>query len=82
MTCCKSEQNNNPTGEIQDRARSFGALHGSALGPRNVRLRLAKITELVPLEGDSLLDIGCGNGAYTRAMAPGFRHVDAIDVEP
>ncbi len=82
MTPCGSERGGGSPGDIQDRARSFGLLHGSALGPRNVRLRLAKIRELVPLEGDSLLDIGCGNGAYTGAMAPGFRHVDAIDVEP
>lgn len=38
--------------------------------------RLGKFT------GGRLLDVGCGTGEYTTAMAPGFSQVDAIDIEP
>ena len=62
-------------------ARSFGALYGSAKGPRNVRISLDLINDIVPLRGARLLDIGCGNGVYTQAMAEQFIEVDAIDVE-
>ena len=33
------------------------------------------------LRGDRLLDIGCGDGAYTIRLAGGFNRVDAIDVQ-
>lgn len=34
------------------------------------------------LSGDRLLDVGCATGEYTVAIAPGFRQIDAIDIEP
>ena len=37
---------------------------------------------LRPLTGTRLLDIGCGNGAYTVRMASGFDSVTGVDVEP
>jgi SAM-dependent methyltransferase len=33
------------------------------------------------LKGKVLVDIGCGDGAYTRRLAPAFERVVAIDVE-
>ena len=33
------------------------------------------------LEGERLLDIGCGNGAYTIALAEGFQEAHGIDIE-
>lgn len=67
---------------LQERARGYGAVEGSARGPRNIGRRLELIDALAPLEGERLLDIGCGNGAYTVEMAPRFTRVDAIDIEP
>ncbi|MDQ6839035.1 MAG: methyltransferase domain-containing protein [Actinomycetota bacterium] len=34
------------------------------------------------LSGERLLDVGCGNGAYTTVLGEGFEEVHAIDVEP
>jgi ubiquinone/menaquinone biosynthesis C-methylase UbiE len=52
------------------------------LGASGVEKRLAAFRRHWPLHGDRLLDVGCGNGAYTEAMAPAFARVDAVDVEP
>ncbi len=62
-------------------ARSIGALHGSARGKRNVRLRLQAMAEFGPLTGARLLDVGCGTGEYTRILADSYDQVDGIDVE-
>lgn len=67
---------------LQERANGYGAVEGSARGPRNIARRMDLINEIVPMEGERLLDIGCGNGAYTVAMADRFTRVDAIDLEP
>ena len=64
------------------RYAGLGALEGSARGAGNVRERLRLIGELVPLSGGLLVDVGCGNGAYTMARADGFDRVVAIDIEP
>lgn len=61
--------------------KSIGALHGSARGERNITKRIAAMSGLAPLTGSTLLDVGCGTGEYTTAMASGFGHVDAIDIE-
>jgi SAM-dependent methyltransferase len=47
-----------------------------------VAKRLSAFGRHWPLRGERLLDVGCGNGAYTMVMAEGFREVEAIDVEP
>lgn len=75
-----------PTGrrvsdELGAEPRSFGALHGSARGSRNVRRRLEAMGSLGALTGRRLLDVGCATGEYTDVMAPGFEQVDAIDIE-
>lgn len=73
----------NKTGEMfLDRAKSFGSIYGSAKGPRNIALRIGLINDLVPMMGEELLDIGCGNGKYTQHLATSFNHIDAVDVEP
>lgn len=56
--------------------------HSSALGERGVQKRLTALASLTPLRGDALLDIGCGDGTYTRRLADGFARVEAIDPEP
>ena len=60
----------------------LGAREGSALGDGNVEGRLSRMEQLVALEGDALLDVGCGNGAYTIRLAEGFGRTVGIDVEP
>jgi SAM-dependent methyltransferase len=51
-------------------------------GASGVAKRIAAFERLAPIGGTRLLDVGCGNGAYTIELAPAFRRVDAIDVEP
>jgi ubiquinone/menaquinone biosynthesis C-methylase UbiE len=41
----------------------------------------SKISKLVQLKGDSLLDIGCGEGSFTEKFSDGFSNVYAIDVQ-
>jgi ubiquinone/menaquinone biosynthesis C-methylase UbiE len=44
--------------------------------------RINALAGLTELTGDRLLDVGCGDGTYTRRFADGFKHVTAVDVEP
>lgn len=68
--------------ERVDKYYGLGGIEGSALGSRNVTARLDSMNRLRRLKGGRLLDIGCGNGAYTIAMADGFTDVVGIDIEP
>ncbi len=69
--------------EFEADAASIGALEGSARGARNVRRRIEAMERLGPVgvADGRLLDVGCANGAYTRALADRFAAVDAIDIE-
>lgn len=60
----------------------LGAMEGSARGDGNVEGRIALMNSLVPLRGKRLLDVGCGNGAYTLRMLDGFNEAVGIDIEP
>jgi ubiquinone/menaquinone biosynthesis C-methylase UbiE len=51
-------------------------------GSSGVEKRLAAFDRIARLGGNRLLDVGCGNGAYTLELATVFEHVVAIDVEP
>lgn len=53
-----------------------------AYGASAVGKRLSAFARHRRLEGDRLLDVGCGNGAYTTILGRGFREVHAIDIEP
>jgi ubiquinone/menaquinone biosynthesis C-methylase UbiE len=57
-------------------------VEGSAFGERGISKRLEALSDLGPLEGQRLLDIGCASGAYTMRLAQRFADVEAIDVEP
>ncbi|MFE6449407.1 class I SAM-dependent methyltransferase [Nocardiopsis dassonvillei] len=54
----------------------------SAFGPRGVVKRVGAVTRQLPVRGDRLLDVGCGDGTYTVELAGGYVRVDAIDLEP
>lgn len=51
-------------------------------GARGVEKRITALAGLTPLKGERLLDVGCGDGTYTRRFAEGWEHVTAVDVEP
>ncbi len=54
----------------------------SAFGERGISKRIDALARRTELRGDRLLDIGCGDGAYTVRLAGGFGQVDAIDIQP
>jgi SAM-dependent methyltransferase len=54
----------------------------SAFGERGITKRIDALARRTDLRGDRLLDIGCGDGAYTMRLAGRFRQVDAIDIQP
>src|SRR5262249_38597968 len=59
----------------------FELLAGDA-GRGPYSLARAFYTAELVRDGDEVLDIGCGDGSYTkRFYAPKARHVDAIDIE-
>jgi 2-polyprenyl-6-hydroxyphenyl methylase/3-demethylubiquinone-9 3-methyltransferase len=45
-------------------------------------LRLAFITQQVPLAGLSVIDVGCGGGILSEALAHSGAHVIGLDIEP
>jgi SAM-dependent methyltransferase len=53
-----------------------------AYGASGIGKRLRALAGLWPLRGRRLLDIGCGNGAYTLELAGAFDAVDGIEIEP
>ncbi|MGI9006368.1 MAG: class I SAM-dependent methyltransferase [Streptosporangiaceae bacterium] len=61
--------------------QSLGLGKSSTFGERGFTKRLGTLAKRTDLSGDRLLDIGCGDGAYSLRLAPGFRHVDAIDIQ-
>jgi SAM-dependent methyltransferase len=61
--------------------RPLGLGKSSAFGERGIRKRLDALARRTDLRGDRLLDIGCGDGAYTTRLADGFNRVDAIDIQ-
>ena len=61
--------------------RALGLGKPSAFGERGITKRLDALGRAAQLSGERLLDIGCGDGAYTRRLAGGFQRVDAIDIQ-
>lgn len=51
-------------------------------GDSGVHGRLGKASRFASWDGARLLDLGCGNGAYTLEMAKTAQHVIGLDVEP
>ncbi|GHC73758.1 hypothetical protein GCM10007079_07970 [Nocardiopsis terrae] len=59
----------------------LGGPSGSS-GAQGVARRVEAVRRQLPARGDRLLDLGCGDGAHTVALATGYVRVDAVDVEP
>lgn len=59
----------------------LGLGKSSAKGERGITKRLDALARQTPLRGDRLLDIGCGDGAYTVRLAESFGQVEAIDIQ-
>lgn len=67
---------------FSDHAQTFFRLYDGSSGEAVYSLARAMYAAQVIREGDSVLDIGCGEGGYTkRFLAPRAAHVDAMDVE-
>lgn len=60
---------------------SCGLGKSSAHGDRGLTKRLTALGRQSELRGERLLDIGCGDGAYTVHLAENFDRVDAIDIQ-
>jgi SAM-dependent methyltransferase len=52
------------------------------LGASGVHKRIGAFARHWPLQGSRLLDLGCGNGAYTEVLAASYAHVEAVDISP
>ena len=65
----------------QARELGRGAVRSNK-GDRGVEKRLAALGALTDVGGTRLLDLGCGDGTYTRRLAERFDHVTGVDVEP
>jgi SAM-dependent methyltransferase len=68
--------------ELNRRGSRLGIGKPIAYGASGVGKRLRALGRLWPLRGGRLLDIGCGNGAYTLELAAGFDEVHGIEIEP
>lgn len=51
------------------------------LGSAAIDQRLALLDELHTFHGEGILDVGCGNGAYTERLAEHFTSVVGVEVE-
>jgi SAM-dependent methyltransferase len=54
----------------------------SAFGERGITKRLSAVSRQRSLAAERLLDVGCGDGAYTMRLAEECGQVDAVDIEP
>ncbi len=57
-----------------------GAPRGEALS-KTLELITAKLLRLGKFSGERLLDVGCGDGAFTRVLAARFSQIHGIDVQ-
>jgi SAM-dependent methyltransferase len=55
-------------------------VHGKPISPEQFGLTIERIVRLLHLQpGDKLLELCCGNGLMTRALAPLVREIEAVD---
>lgn len=70
------------SGRAQGLYSGLGAREGSAWGEGNIAGRLLAMDSLRPLSGGRVIDVGCGNGAYTLRIAERFVETVGVDLEP
>lgn len=67
---------------MSDTRRALSLGHPISFGAAGaIEKRVGAFRRHWPLEGERLLDVGCGNGAYTVAMAEAFAEVHGIEIE-
>lgn len=64
-----------------DTRRDLGLGKSSAHGQRGIDKRLGALRRHADLSGGRLLDVGCGDGTYTRILAQQFEQTEAIDIQ-
>ena len=69
-------------GATIDPSRTLTLGWPEAYNAAGVRRRIDRMSELNPIAGERLLDVGCGNGSYTTAMAEGFQEIYGVELEP
>jgi 2-polyprenyl-3-methyl-5-hydroxy-6-metoxy-1,4-benzoquinol methylase len=62
-------------------SRLFGLGKPTPYGASAIEKRINALRTVWRLDGEALLDIGCGNGAYTVELARGFSQTVGIDIE-
>jgi SAM-dependent methyltransferase len=57
-----------------------GATRSEQCG-RTIEVFVAGLSRLTELRGHRVLDVGCGDGSFTKAVTAGFAEVHAIDIQ-
>ena len=66
---------------IEHRQELFVGAPRDEACPRTLEVTTSKLRRLGTLSGERMLDIGCGNGAFTRALSAQFKEVYGVDVQ-
>lgn len=70
-------------GPVEGLADSYARWRSSRLGQITDRLEQQLLLELLgPVAGKTMLDVGCGDGAFDAALARQGAHVTSLDADP
>jgi SAM-dependent methyltransferase len=66
---------------IEHKQKLFIGAPRDASLPRTMEVVVGKLRRMGAFSGERLLDIGCGSGAFTRALGTAFSEVHGIDIQ-